>query len=83
MRPVLELSRITKRFGDGFALEDVDLDLYPGEVHVVVGENGSGKSALMKLAGGLYGPDSGDLRLEGAEVSFSGEIGRASWRETV
>ncbi len=71
MRPVLELSGIAKRFGDGFALEDIDLDLLPGEVHVVVGENGSGKSALMKLVGGLYAPDSGTLRLGGREVSLS------------
>jgi len=68
----LELSGISKRFGDGFALENIDLDLFPGEVHVVVGENGSGKSAVMKLVGGLYAPDSGELRLDGVPTSFTG-----------
>jgi ribose transport system ATP-binding protein len=67
----LELSRIAKRFGDGFALEDVDLDLAAGEVHVVVGENGSGKSAIMKLVGGLYGPDEGTIALEGEPIALS------------
>jgi ribose transport system ATP-binding protein len=71
MRPLLKLSGVTKRFGDGFALEDVNLDLLSGEVHVVVGENGSGKSAIMKLIGGLYAPDQGSIVLEGQPCSFA------------
>jgi ribose transport system ATP-binding protein len=71
MRPLLELVGISKSFSDGFALEDVRLDLRSGEVHVVVGENGSGKSAIMKLIGGLYGPDEGTLFLDGESTSFT------------
>jgi ribose transport system ATP-binding protein len=69
--PVIELAGVGKSFGDGFALENVCLTLYPGEVHVVVGENGSGKSAVMKLLGGLYGPDAGEILLEGKPVAFA------------
>ncbi len=70
-RPILELAGVSKSFSDGFALEDVFIDLYPGEVHVVVGENGSGKSAIMKLIGGLYSPDKGSLVLNGHSLSFA------------
>lgn len=71
MRPLLELSGISKSFSDGFALEDVNLSLSAGEVHVVVGENGSGKSAIMKLVGGLYAPDEGLMALDGQRCAFA------------
>ncbi len=71
MASLLELSGICKSFSDGFALENVNLDLRPGEVHVVVGENGSGKSAIMKLLGGLYAPDEGAVTLDGAPCAFA------------
>lgn len=79
MAPVLELSGIVKRFGDGFALEGVDLDLEAGEVHVVIGENGSGKSAIMKLVGGLHAPEEGTIRLSGEPVTL-GSVAEAKRR---
>jgi ribose transport system ATP-binding protein len=76
MKPILELIKITKNFGDDFFLEDVSLDLYPGEVHVIIGENGSGKSAILKIVSGLVPPAQGEIRVDGELVHFS-DIGAA------
>ncbi len=69
--PVLSLSAISKRFDDVLANDDVDLDLYPGEVHAVVGENGAGKSTLMNIVSGVYVPDEGTIRVHGRETLFA------------
>src|SRR3712207_9475351 len=58
---VFRLRNTTKRFGGVTAVEDVDFDLRPGEVHALVGGNGAGKSTLMKIVHGLYAPDEGML----------------------
>jgi len=50
------------------ALKGVDLDLYPGEIHVLVGANGAGKSTLVKILAGVYQPDSGEILLDGNPV---------------
>ncbi|MBN1834531.1 MAG: sugar ABC transporter ATP-binding protein [Spirochaetales bacterium] len=67
---VLTLSGITKNFPGVKALDDVNLDLYKGEVHGLVGENGAGKSTLMKILSGVYQPDAGQIVLNGEAVSF-------------
>lgn len=67
-RPLLEVRGITKRFPGVLALDQVDLDLYRGEVLAVVGENGAGKSTLMNILGGVHVPDAGTLRLAGRRV---------------
>lgn len=63
--PVLTLTGITKSFGDVAALDDVSLDLLPGEVHALLGANGSGKSSLVKVMTGVYQPDAGTLAIGG------------------
>ncbi|MCB1441274.1 MAG: ATP-binding cassette domain-containing protein, partial [Nitratireductor sp.] len=69
--PILSATGITKRFGSVLANEHVDLDLFPGEIHALLGENGAGKSTLLSMLGGLYHPDSGTIAVDGETVRFS------------
>lgn len=69
-QPVLELRHISKRFDMTQALDDVSLELYPGEIHALVGENGAGKSTLIKIATGVYQPDIGEIWVQGQPVSI-------------
>src|SRR5690349_5161227 len=62
--------RFSKRFGDVQANSGVDLDLLPGEIHVILGENGAGKSVLAKTLYGIHTPDAGSIRVRGAEVDI-------------
>ena len=68
--PVLTLSGITKTFPGVKALSDVSLELYPGQVTALVGENGAGKSTVVKILTGIYHPDAGTLRMDGRETAF-------------
>ena len=70
--PILRMSGIHKAFVGVKALDDVDLQLIPGEVHALMGENGAGKSTLIKALTGVYPIDAGRIALDGAEVSFTG-----------
>src|SRR5437763_14856118 len=68
--PVLSMREITKRFFGTTVLREVSLDCRSGEVHAIVGANGAGKSTLMKVLGGVYPPDGGELVLDGSPVRF-------------
>jgi simple sugar transport system ATP-binding protein len=68
VEPVLELSGIGKRFGDIDVLQDVQLRLYPGEIHALMGQNGAGKSTLIKVLTGVFPASAGDIRLGGERV---------------
>ncbi len=61
---MLSFQRVTKRYGSILALDDVSLDIAPGEFFGLLGPNGAGKSTLMSLASGLRAPDSGTVSLE-------------------
>ncbi|HKJ95704.1 MAG TPA: sugar ABC transporter ATP-binding protein [Gammaproteobacteria bacterium] len=63
---------MTKRYGAVAALQDAELHLRAGEVHVLIGANGSGKSTLCKLVAGSVAPDSGTLLIDGRPVRLSG-----------
>jgi len=69
--PLIELAGITKRFGGVVALNQVDLQLAPGEIVGLVGDNGAGKSTLIKVMAGAYQPDGGTIRFEGREVALN------------
>lgn len=68
--PLLSLQHATKSFGAVQALVDGSIELWPGEVHGLVGENGAGKSTLVKMLAGVHRPDSGSLVLAGQEVAL-------------
>ena len=68
----IELRGISKRFGSVQANKNISLDIRAGEVLGLLGENGAGKSTLMNVLSGLYQPDSGDILIDGAPVTFDG-----------
>lgn len=69
--PILEMKKITKQFPGVLANEDVDLELFKGEVLALLGENGAGKSTLMNILSGLIRPDSGEIILDGKTVEIN------------
>ncbi|MFT4151775.1 MAG: ATP-binding cassette domain-containing protein [Paracoccaceae bacterium] len=82
--PILEARGLVKRYGKVTALNNCDFDLYPGEILAVIGDNGAGKSSLIKALSGAIHPDEGEIRLEGNPVSFRTPIeARGAGIETV
>lgn len=69
---LLTLANIHKRFPGVHALRGISLDIYPGEVHALMGENGAGKSTLIKVISGVHKPDEGELFLRGEKKVFHG-----------
>ena len=72
--PILQMRHISKRFDTTQALDDVSLDLYPGEIHALMGENGAGKSTLIKIMTGVYHPDEGQVLLDGKPIRVSNSV---------
>ncbi|HLI39319.1 MAG TPA: ATP-binding cassette domain-containing protein [Streptosporangiaceae bacterium] len=72
--PVFQAERVSKQFGSVVALADVDLDLYPGEIVGILGDNGAGKSTFVKIAAGVHQPSRGTIRFDGKPVRF-----RSAW----
>lgn len=68
----VELVGVSKRFGATQALADVSLDLLPGEIHGLVGENGAGKSTVVKVLAGIHQPDAGTVVIDGKPVLIHG-----------
>jgi fructose transport system ATP-binding protein len=71
MEPILQGRGLVKRYGRVTALDHCDFDLYPGEILAVIGDNGAGKSSLIKAMSGAIIPDEGDVLLEGRKVKFT------------
>ncbi|MBV9922510.1 MAG: sugar ABC transporter ATP-binding protein, partial [Pseudonocardia sp.] len=68
--PVLQAKNLVKRYGPVTAIANSDLELYPGEILAVIGDNGAGKTSLIKALCGALIPDSGQILLDGKEVHF-------------
>lgn len=68
--PLLTARGLVKRYGRVTALDAADFDLYPGEILAVIGDNGAGKSSLIKALSGAITPDEGEIRLDGKPVAF-------------
>jgi ABC-type sugar transport system ATPase subunit len=69
--PVIRLTAVSKRYGGTFAVQGVDFDVRPGEIHALLGENGAGKSTMVKIISGAITQDAGTLEVEGAERRFA------------
>jgi simple sugar transport system ATP-binding protein len=72
--PLVGVERLRKQFGAVVALEEVTLDVNPGEILAIVGDNGAGKSTLVKCVAGVHRPTSGRIFLDGRPVDFSGPL---------
>jgi phospholipid/cholesterol/gamma-HCH transport system ATP-binding protein len=67
-QPIIQLHQVNKRFGRFHVLEDLDLEVYPGETLAIIGRSGVGKSTILRLMSGLIQPDSGEVFVEGLEI---------------
>ena len=70
-QPLVQMRGIVKKFPGVVANDHVDLDFYAGEIHALLGENGSGKSTIMSILAGLYKPDAGEILIQRKPVQFS------------
>jgi ribose transport system ATP-binding protein len=68
--PLWELRGISKSFPGVQALDNISMDIYPGEVHALIGENGSGKSTLAKCLAGVHQPEKGEILFHGEPITF-------------
>ncbi|WP_438467475.1 ATP-binding cassette domain-containing protein [Marinomonas sp. PE14-40] len=69
--PVLKASGLVKRYGSVTAIDNADFELFPGEILAVIGDNGAGKSSLIKALSGALVPDEGEVWLDGQKVVFN------------
>jgi fructose transport system ATP-binding protein len=84
VQPILQARGLVKKYGRVTALDHADFDLYPGEILAVIGDNGAGKSSMIKALCGAVIPDSGEIRLAGEVINFRSPIdAREAGIETV
>ncbi|WP_165911930.1 MULTISPECIES: sugar ABC transporter ATP-binding protein [unclassified Rhizobium] len=69
--PVLQAQNLSKQYGTVTVLSDVTLDILPGEIHAIIGENGAGKSTFMRLLSGYAEPTTGSIRMGGRDIRFA------------
>lgn len=69
--PIIELKNVSKLYGNERALDAIDIDVYPGEVHCLLGDNGARKSTLIKIMSGVVAPSSGEILYDGRPVAMT------------
>jgi fructose transport system ATP-binding protein len=74
LEPIMTARGLVKRYGHVTAINGADFDLYPGEVLAIVGDNGAGKSSLIKALTGALIPDAGEIKLDGKQVRFHSPV---------
>src|SRR5512140_2385266 len=77
MTPVIQLTNLTRRFGENIAVRDLCLDVQAGEVFGFLGHNGAGKTTTVRLLNGIYKPTSGNARVLGLDPQADGPALRA------
>ncbi len=80
-KPIIELKRVWKRFGQQEVIRGLDLEIWPGVTTVIAGESGSGKSVLLKMMNGLVLPDEGEVILFGKNLAKITETQRTELRK--
>lgn len=70
--PFVEMRGIVKQFPGVLANDNIDLNIYRGEIHALLGENGAGKSTLMNILYGMYQPDAGEIKMDGQAIHIDG-----------
>src|SRR3981189_2762129 len=70
--PLLQTVGLTKRYGNFLANDTIDIDIWPEQIHALLGENGAGKSTLVKTVYGLIQPSDGEMRWRGEKMVLSG-----------
>ena len=71
VKPIIEMTNIEKHFGSVIALAGVSVNVFPGECHCLLGDNGAGKSTFIKTMSGVHQPTKGEITFEGAPMHFN------------
>jgi phospholipid/cholesterol/gamma-HCH transport system ATP-binding protein len=82
-KPVIVVDRLTAGYGDNIILEDVSLEVFPGEILVILGESGCGKSTLLKQMIGIYRPYAGKVLINGIDINAEDETEQGKLRRQI
>ncbi|MGN6845448.1 ABC transporter ATP-binding protein, partial [Neisseria sp. P0021.S005] len=68
-KPYLQIQGLVKKFGDNYAVDNIDLDIYQHEIFALLGSSGSGKSTLLRMLAGMESPNQGKIILDGQDIT--------------
>ncbi len=75
-KPTIEVRNLTVRYGENLVLDDISFDVFPGEIFVILGESGCGKTTLLKHMVGLRRPEAGEVFIDGENITMSQGVDR-------